>query len=208
MIPIPEQVSRCTVSRKRLPRLLSRPRRRRIGGDGDMHDAWRSCARRTRKTKRRYVAVGTTKKSAPVSCVTWFTTNVRQLGKRGRRPSMYFATLAWLIPIPSFSNSPWMRGAPQRGFTSDIVRISARTSSGTEGRPRRRRLFHFQNRRKPWRCQAMTVSGFTGIAASVALLFSVVGIYAVIAYIAKQRTREIGSAWRSAPRPAMSSDVS
>ena len=54
-----------------------------------------------------------------------------------------------------------MRGAPQSGFACDIVRISARTSSGTVGRPVRRRLFHVQNNRKPRRCQAMTVSGWT-----------------------------------------------
>src|SRR5262249_34601034 len=39
--------------------------------------------------------------------------------------------------------------------------MSVRTSGGTGGRPPRRQLFHVQNRRKPLRCQAMTVSGFT-----------------------------------------------
>ena len=34
-------------------------------------------------------------------------------------------------------------------------------SAGTLGRPRRRRLFHVHHSRKPCRCQAMTVSGFT-----------------------------------------------
>ena len=38
------------------------------------------------------------------------------------------------------------------------------TSRGTAGRPRpRRRLFQRQNNRKPRRCQAITVSGFTAI---------------------------------------------
>jgi hypothetical protein len=54
-----------------------------------------------------------------------------------------------------------MRGAPHSGFCSDIVRIRARASGATGGRPWRRRLFHVQNKRKPWRCQATTVSGFT-----------------------------------------------
>ena len=40
------------------------------------------------------------------------------------------------------------------------VRISVRTSGGTDGRPLRRRLFQVQKTRKPSRCQAMTVSSF------------------------------------------------
>jgi hypothetical protein len=29
--------------------------------------------------------------------------------------TMYLATVAWLIAMPSLRNSPWIRGAPQRG---------------------------------------------------------------------------------------------
>jgi hypothetical protein len=47
-------------------------------------------------------------------------------------------------------------------FSRD-TRISARTSAGTRGRPVRARLFHLQNQRKPWRCEAMTVAGRTMI---------------------------------------------
>ena len=54
-----------------------------------------------------------------------------------------------------------MRGAPHNGLASAIVRINGRTSGGTPGRPSRRRLFHVQKSRKPWRCQARTVSGLT-----------------------------------------------
>ena len=39
-----------------------------------------------------------------------------------------------------------MRGAPQSGFASDIVRISVRTVSGTVGHPVRWRLFQVQNK--------------------------------------------------------------
>jgi hypothetical protein len=74
---------------------------------------------------------------------------------------MYLATVDWLTSTPSFSNSPWIRGAPQRGFASDMRRISARTSGGTDVRPIRRRLFQLQNERKARRCQAITVSGLT-----------------------------------------------
>jgi len=55
-----------------------------------------------------------------------------------------------------------MRGAPQRGLARLIFRIRLRTSGATHGRPSRwRRLFQFQYKRNPLRCQAMTVSGLT-----------------------------------------------
>jgi hypothetical protein len=41
------------------------------------------------------------------------------------------------------------------------VRIRARTSRETVGRPMRPRLFQAQYERKTWRCQATTVSGLT-----------------------------------------------
>src|SRR5215471_9883953 len=51
-----------------------------------------------------------------------------------------------------------MRGAPQSGFSRLMVRINWRTSLGTAGRPGLpRRTFRAQNRRKPCRCQPMTV---------------------------------------------------
>jgi hypothetical protein len=53
---------------------------------------------------------------------------------------MYFATVDWLTTIPTFRSSPWIRGAPQRGFASDIVRIGVRMSAGVLGRPVRRRM--------------------------------------------------------------------
>ena len=39
--------------------------------------------------------------------------------------------------MPSFNNSPWMRGAPHSGFSRLIRRINSRTSCGTAGRPGR-----------------------------------------------------------------------
>src|SRR5215469_4252141 len=64
--------------------------------------------------------------------------------------------------MPSLSSSPWMRGAPQLGFSWHILRIRCRTSwemTGLPGWPRR--TFQVQNRRKPARCQDITVSGLT-----------------------------------------------
>jgi hypothetical protein len=44
------------------------------------------------------------------------------------RRAMYFATVAWLILMPSCESSPWMRGAPLSGLALFICRIRSRTS--------------------------------------------------------------------------------
>jgi hypothetical protein len=69
------------------------------------------------------------------------------VGVAGR--AMYFATVAWETCIPSFRSSPWIRGAPQSGLSCAILRISARASADTAGRPVRRRLFRVQYSRIP-----------------------------------------------------------
>src|SRR5215475_4432465 len=75
---------------------------------------------------------------------------------------MYLLTLLSPKSMPSLSSSPWMRGAPQLGFTRHILRIRSRTSREMTGRPGWPcRTFQVQNKRKPARCQAMTVSGLT-----------------------------------------------
>src|SRR5437016_7970216 len=75
---------------------------------------------------------------------------------------MYLLTLVSPMSMPSFSSSPWMRGAPHPGFSRHILRIRSRISRATTGRPARpRRTFQVQNRRNPLRCQATTVSGLT-----------------------------------------------
>src|SRR5712691_6688834 len=75
---------------------------------------------------------------------------------------MYLLTLLSPMSMPSLSSSPWMRGAPQLGFSRHILRIRSRTSREMTGRPGwPRRTFQVQNRRKPARCQATTVSGLT-----------------------------------------------
>src|ERR1035438_6056171 len=51
------------------------------------------------------------------------------------RLTMYLATLDCAISNPSLSSSPWIRGAPQSGFSMLIRRISARRSVSICGRP-------------------------------------------------------------------------
>src|SRR5262245_35956569 len=56
---------------------------------------------------------------------------------------MYLATLDCATSNPSFSSSPWMRGAPHSGFSMLICRISARSPVPISGRPAPRLLsFH------------------------------------------------------------------
>src|SRR5215470_1658018 len=59
-----------------------------------------------------------------------------------------------------------MRGAPHSGLSRLIVRIKSRMSAGTAGRPTRRRDLQRQYRRKPLRCQRISVSGLKTTAAS------------------------------------------
>src|SRR5437867_4084619 len=65
--------------------------------------------------------------------------------------------------IPTFSNSPWMRGAPQSGLAAAIFRIRALIAGLASGRPLFRLEIQVQKRRKPLRCQATTVVGLTMI---------------------------------------------
>jgi hypothetical protein len=59
--------------------------------------------------------------------------------------TMYFATVAWDTSMPSFSNSPWIRGAPHVAFAVHIFRIRFRIAWVVSGLPgRRRQLFHVQ----------------------------------------------------------------
>jgi hypothetical protein len=66
----------------------------------------RSCSSTRNTYRMRNVAVGTTKKSMETRPLAWF-----------RRRGMYRDTVASETLKPSMSNSPWMRGAPQVGFS-------------------------------------------------------------------------------------------
>ena len=107
--------------------------------------------------------VGRTKKSIDARAFAWFHRNVRHVcdGGFGSR-ARYLDTVASETSMPSFRSSPWIRGAPHSGFSRLMRLMRARTSRGIGGRPPlRRRDFHVQYSRKPFRCQPMTVSGFT-----------------------------------------------
>jgi len=107
------------------------------------------------------VAVGTTNRSIDAVAERWFLRNVFQLCDGGRRCfAMYLATVDCATVKPSFSSSPWIRGAPQSGFATLISRIRARSSWSIFGRPPRARDRQRQYRRKPARCHRRIVPGW------------------------------------------------
>jgi len=73
--------------------------------------------------------------------IAWFLIKVRHACERRsfRDGGIYRDTVACETVIPSFSSSPWMRGAPQRKFARAISRISWRVSRAIRGRPPRQR---------------------------------------------------------------------
>jgi hypothetical protein len=75
----------------------------------------------------------------------WLRKKVRHPWLGGlRRLTMYLATLDCATSNPSLSSSPWMRGAPQSGFSMLIRRINARSSVSICGRPPNGRDFQRQ----------------------------------------------------------------
>ena len=106
--------------------------------------------------------VGTTNRSIDATPSAWLRRNVFHPWLGGRLPrTMYLATVVCPTSMPSLRSSPWILGAPQSGLAMLMSRINCLTSGATFGRPPRGRDFHRQYKRKPARCQRITVSGLT-----------------------------------------------
>jgi hypothetical protein len=89
------------------------------------------------------VNAGTTNRSIEAIPSARFRRNVHQVCPVGRPPfAMYFDTVDCATLMPSFKSSPWIRSAPQNGFTRLISRIGLRTSASIFGRPGVPRGFH------------------------------------------------------------------
>jgi len=122
----------------------------------------RMSRKKSTKTSRNRTSYVWTKSHAHVQ---WLRRNVDQRwpSPRGLEPRMYRWTVRLQTRTPSFSNSPRMRSAPQRGLRAAISRISAAREVGgrPDGRERRR-----HKARNPARCQRRIVAGWTSKAAS------------------------------------------
>jgi hypothetical protein len=80
----------------------------------------------------------------------WLRKKVRHPWLRGpHRLTMYLATLDCATSNPSLSSSPWMRGAPQSGFSTLTRPINTRSSVSICGRPPWGRDSQRQQQRKP-----------------------------------------------------------
>src|SRR6516162_3486793 len=94
---------------------------------------------------------------------TWLARNVRQVWDGGVcRFGSSRETVRSATSMPSFTSSPWMRGAPHKGFAAAIREIRALIAALTGGRPTGGRPESLvQCARKRRRCHRRTVSGAT-----------------------------------------------
>jgi hypothetical protein len=75
--------------------------------------------------------VGTVKKSIETRSRTWLVRNVRQVCDGAvRRFGITLETVRSATSIPSFKSSPWILGAPHRGFASAIRLTRAQDGIG------------------------------------------------------------------------------
>jgi hypothetical protein len=121
----------------------------------------------TSTTRRHHAHPGTSPGEMNVRSPRWFARNVRQVCDRVvGRPRRYRETVRSEMAMPSFSSSPWIRGAPQRQCSAAARRIRSRHGESIHGRPGRRERRR-QHRRSPSRCQRSTVAGWTSTNASL-----------------------------------------
>ena len=91
---------------------------------------------------------------------TWFLRHGRHVCDRPRvRSGRYRETVRSETAMPSFGNSPWMRGAPQRQFSVRMRRMRSRTADSMRGLPGRRRERALHHPGNPRRCHRATVAG-------------------------------------------------
>src|SRR5580704_2835769 len=110
--------------------------------------------------------VGTVKKSMAAIASRWFrrktSQRLAQSGSLGARFIQREMVLSQRSK-PSMRSSPWIRGAPQVGFSTTMRKINSRTSFGVGLLPTCLRTLEISRQyiRKPVRCQRTTVSGVT-----------------------------------------------
>src|SRR5580692_1768213 len=110
--------------------------------------------------------VGTVKKSMAAIASRWFRRKTSQRLARSGSFGARFIQREMVLSErskPSMRSSPWIRGAPQVGFSAIIRKIKSRTSFGVGLLPTCFRTLEIirQYIRKPVRCQRTTVSGVT-----------------------------------------------
>src|SRR5215472_16119214 len=160
-VAIAQQVARDLLKRKRLPQLLPGPFCGWMGSHIEMKNASTVMSQHQKDVKHLETNGRHGKEIDGDQLLSMILQESAPGLRRGLAAAHHvFVTVLSAMLMPSLSNSPWMRGAPQVGFSRHILRIRSRTSRGSAGLPGwPRRIFHAQNRPKPRRCQASTVSG-------------------------------------------------
>src|SRR5260370_751272 len=135
-IAIADEVARSLIPRKCLHYLRRDPFGRGICCDVDPDEVSAAEPDDDEGISRSKPIDGTTNRSMAAMSGAWLRKKVRHPWLGGpRRLTMYLATLDCATSNPSLSSSPWMRGAPQSGFSTLIRRINARSSVSICGRP-------------------------------------------------------------------------
>src|ERR1700738_3462509 len=144
-VAIADQVARGLIPRKCLRDLTCNPFCRRICCDVDPDEASAVESDNDEGIEQVETDSWNNDRSMAAMSGAWLRKKVRHpwLGD-ALRLTMYFTTLDCAISNPSLSSSPWMRGAPQSGFSTLIRRINARSSVSIRGRPPCRRDFQRQ----------------------------------------------------------------
>jgi hypothetical protein len=162
-IAVAQQVTGGLGKGKGLPQLLSGPLCGRVGGNVEVQNAAAVMGQNQENVKNLEADCGHREKiNGDQLLRVILEESAPSLRGRCVSADHVFADAAFRDIEPSLSSSPWIRGAPQRGFSRHILRIRSRTSREMTGRPGRpRRTFQVQNRRNAARCHATTVSGLT-----------------------------------------------
>src|SRR5216684_2504932 len=135
-IPIADEVVRSLIPGKGLRYLTCNPFCRRICCDVDPDEVSAAEPDDDEGIKQVETDRWNHDRSMAAMSGAWLRKKVRHPWLGGpRRSTMYLATLDCAISNPSLSSSPWMRGAPQSGFSTLIRRINTRISVSICGRP-------------------------------------------------------------------------
>jgi hypothetical protein len=101
-----------------------------------MHDAAAFMREHEEYNKTRPVTVGTVKKSIDAAASTWFVRNVLHVCDGGRGRVNRRETVRSEMAMPSVRSSPWILGAPHKGFPAAMSRTRSRVfESIAGGRP-------------------------------------------------------------------------
>jgi hypothetical protein len=144
-VAITDEVARSLIPRKRLRYLTCNPFGRRIGCDVDP-DEVSAVEPDNDEGMEQVETAGWNNEQVDGSNVRRVVTQEGSPFLAGWPPrlTMYLATLDCATSNPSLRSSPWMRGAPQSGFSMLIRRINTRSSESIWGRPPNGRDFQSQ----------------------------------------------------------------